>query len=69
MEDIPAGLDYEALMQVVRRRSVRAFEKGRHDGRDVLEKIVDCGRWAPSGANAQPWDFIVIDDPVMKERV
>ena len=70
MNDNPAGLDYEALMQVVRRRrSVRAFEKGRHVGRDVLEKIVDCGRWAPSGANSQPWDFIVVDDPAMKEQV
>ncbi len=70
MNDNPAGLDYEALMQVVRRRrSVRAFEKGRQVGRDVLEKIVDCGRWAPSGANSQPWDFIVVDDPAMKEQV
>ena len=70
MNDSPAGLDYEALMQVVRRRrSVRAFEKGRQVGRDVLEKIVDCGRWAPSGANSQPWDFIVVDDPAMKEQV
>ncbi len=70
MNDSPAGLDYEALMEVVRRRrSVRAFEKGRQVGRDVLEKIVDCGRWAPSGANSQPWDFIVVDDPAMKEQV
>lgn len=70
MNDNPAGLDFEALMQVVRRRrSVRAFEKGRQVGRDVLEKIVDCGRWAPSGANSQPWDFIVVDDPAMKEQV
>ncbi len=70
MSDRPAVLDYEALMQVVRRRrSVRDFEKGRHVGRDVLEKIVECGRWAPSGANTQPWDFIVVDDPQMKDKV
>ena len=70
MSEQGSDLDYEALMQVVRRRrSVRAFEKGRQVGRDVLEKIVDCGRWAPSGANSQPWDFIVVDDPAMKEQV
>jgi nitroreductase len=70
MSEQGSDLDYEALMQVVRRRrSVRAFEKGRQVGRDVLEKIVDCGRWAPSGANSQPWDFIVVDDPQMKEQV
>lgn len=63
-------LNYDALMEVVRRRrSVRAFERGRAVGRDVLEKIVDCGRWAPSGANAQMWDFIVVDDPGVKQQV
>ena len=31
---------------------------------EPFEKIVEAGRWAPSGANVQPWDFIVIDDPV-----
>ena len=45
------------------RRSVRKFESGRRVERDVLERIIDCGRWAPSGANAQCWDFLVVDDP------
>ncbi len=62
--------DYEALMEVVRRRrSVRRFEKGRSVGRETLLRIVDAGRWAPSGANTQPWDFIVVDEPETKRRV
>lgn len=52
-----------------RRRSVRKFEAGKMVGRDVLERIVDCGRWAPSGANVQCWDFIVVDEPRMREAV
>ena len=52
-----------------RRRSVRKFEPGRSVGREVLERIVDCGRWAPSGANVQPWDFIVVDDAAMRDAV
>jgi nitroreductase len=52
-----------------RRRSVRKFEPGRRIGRDVLERIVDCGRWAPSGANVQCWDAIVVDDPDMRDKV
>jgi nitroreductase len=52
-----------------RRRSVRKFEPGRSVGRGVLERIVDCGRWAPSGANVQPWDFIVVDDPATRDAV
>ena len=61
----------EPLFQDVirRRRSVRKFEPGRKVGRDALERIVDCGRWAPSGANVQPWDFIVVDEPAMREAV
>ncbi|HXH47377.1 MAG TPA: nitroreductase family protein [Bradyrhizobium sp.] len=62
--------DAPLFQDVIRkRRSVRKFEPGRSVGRDVLERIVDCGRWAPSGANVQCWDFIVIDDPTMREKV
>ena len=35
------------------RRSVRKFVKGKTIKRSSLERIVDCGRWAPSGANTQ----------------
>lgn len=52
-----------------RRRSVRKFEPGRRIGRDVLSRIVDCGRWAPSGANVQCWDFVVVDDPAVRDKV
>ena len=52
-----------------RRRSVRKFEPGRSISRDVLQRIVDCGRWAPSGANVQCWDFVVVDDPAVRDRV
>lgn len=60
-----------ALFQDVirKRRSVRKFEPGRKVGRDVLEQIIDCGRWAPSGANVQCWDFIVVDDPAVRDEV
>ena len=61
----------QALFQDVvrKRRSVRKFEAGRTIGRDALLRIVDCGRWAPSGANVQCWDFIVIDDAEVRDRV
>jgi nitroreductase len=34
----------------------------------LLKKIVDAGRWAPSGGNFQPWLFIVIRDDQLKEK-
>lgn len=60
----------ELFQGVIRkRRSVRRFEPGRSVGRDVLTRIVDCGRWAPSGANVQCFDFIVVDEPEMRDAV
>ncbi len=36
---------------------------------DVVEQILDAGRWAPSAGNFQPWAFIVIQSPETKERI
>ena len=59
--------DFRTVIE--QRRSTRKFQPGRAVGREVLDRIVDCGRWAPSGANSQCWDFIVIDDPERREAV
>ncbi|MDI6892966.1 MAG: nitroreductase family protein [Actinomycetota bacterium] len=34
-----------------------------------LEKILQATRWAPSGANTQPWDFVVVKNPELKEEI
>ncbi|HEY5429937.1 MAG TPA: nitroreductase family protein [Solirubrobacteraceae bacterium] len=61
---------YPSLLDVVKaRRSVRKFEPGRAVGRETLLKIMEAGRWAPSGANAQHWDFICVDDPDTRDQV
>jgi nitroreductase len=44
---------------IKRRRSVRKFD-GAKIPHDAMEQILEAGRWAPSGANAQPWRFIVV---------
>ena len=36
---------------------------------DVVTRILDAGRLAGSGANRQPWTFVVVEDPERKERV
>lgn len=41
------------------RRSVRHFD-GKPLPDEQIEQILEAGRWAPSGANAQPWRFIVV---------
>ena len=62
--------NYEALLHVARtRRSVRKFEPGRQISTEALLRIAEIARWAPSGANVQPWDFIIIDDPGVQAKV
>ncbi len=49
----------EFLELARKRRSVRKFKSDPiPDG--VVEKILDAAHWAQSGANAQPWEFIVV---------
>jgi nitroreductase len=58
----------DALEAIRRRRSVRRYT-GDPIPREDLEKIVDAGRLAASGNNRQPWDFIVVTDRAMIDRL
>lgn len=51
------------------RQSDRAFDATRAVERDKLERILEAARIAPSACNAQPWHFIVVDDPELKNKV
>jgi len=53
---------------VKRRSSIRRFDP-RPVSRDALERCVEAARLAPSACNSQPWHFVVVDDPALKERV
>lgn len=66
----PTPTRYDHLIDVIRRRrSVRRFEKGKTVSRQTLLQIAEAGRWAPTGANAQCWDLIIVDDQATKQRV
>ncbi len=43
------------------RRSIRRFKKEKVP-MEIIEKMLDVARYAPSAHNSQPWRFIVIDD-------
>jgi 5,6-dimethylbenzimidazole synthase len=69
----PQAIDrarYEAFMEVVRSRiTTRAFQPDYVVPREHFELIVDAARYAPSGANAQPWHFVVVTEPATKQRI
>jgi nitroreductase len=61
---------YDALMDVVRgRMTSRAFRTDVPVPRQHLEMVLEAARHAPSGANAQPWHFIVVTDAEVKRKI
>ena len=58
----------DALEAIRKRRSVREYT-GEPIPREDLETIVDAGRLAATGSNKQPWEFIVITEQTMIERL
>lgn len=50
----------KALRLIKARRSIRKFKK-KTVSKQAVEKILEAGRWAPSGLNNQPWRFMVLD--------
>jgi len=58
-----------SLLDVIfRRRSIRRY-KSKPVPDDVLKNILEAGRLAPSGDNAQPWHFIVVADSEIKREL
>jgi len=57
------------VLQIIKkRRSVRVYKTGKVTGKE-LETILEAARWAPSGANTQPWEFVVTRDREKMKRV
>jgi nitroreductase len=54
--------------EIKKRRTVREF--GTDDvPEDVIDAAIEAAASAPSGANKQPWRFVVVRDPEVKKRI
>ncbi len=56
------------LAELQRRRTVRQFS-ARPIPREIVEECLRAAGTAPSGANRQPWHFVVVSDPKVKQRI
>jgi len=57
------------VMEAIRtRRSIRKFKPDPVD-EELLMKVLEAARWAPSWANTQCWRFVVVRDPKIKEEL
>jgi len=50
------------------RRSIREFSD-RPVKKEIIELLLKTANTAPSGANKQPWQFIVVTDPQLKHEI
>jgi nitroreductase len=58
----------EILKFICRRRSVRRFQN-KPLSQDILETLLKAAMSAPSGNNSQPWEFVIVQDPQIKDAV
>jgi nitroreductase len=56
------------LEEIRRRRTVREFSSDPIPD-DVIAAAIEAAASAPSGANMQPWTFVVVKDPAVKREI
>lgn len=62
-------MDYESLLELVKkRRSIRRF-KPEPIPDEYVDRIIEVARWSPSGANSQPWEFIIVKNRELKDSI
>jgi nitroreductase len=64
-----SDITYDDLMAILqKRRSIRRF-KADPVPEELVVKIIDAARWAPSGFNMQPWEFVVLTDDRLRAKI
>jgi nitroreductase len=57
------------IIEIIKsRRSIRQFT-AEPVAEEMIEQVLEAGRWAPSGLNNQPWRFSVITDAALKGEI
>jgi iodotyrosine deiodinase len=70
--EVPAGQALDRVRTfgaaMARRRTVRDFA-GTQVPMEIITTAIRAAATAPSGANIQPWHFVVVTDPALKRRI
>ena len=62
-------MDIHSFLELVKkRRSIRKF-KPEPVPEEAIENMLEAARWAMSGANAQPWEFVVVRDESTRQKI
>lgn len=59
----------ESMIELIKsRKSIRNFIYQKIDN-DTIKELIECGRWAPSGQNNQPWKVCIVVHPTVKRMI
>lgn len=53
---------------IIKRQSDRTYVEKIVD-REIINRCLEAARLAPSASNSQPWTFVAVDDPALKDQI
>ena len=59
--------DLQSLVE--QRRSIRGYDEKRDVPEETMRTILNCARWAPSGGNGQPWEFVIVRERATRHQI
>lgn len=62
-------IDGNAMLSLMKTRQSDRKYLNRPVEKEKIERITEAGRMSPSACNGQPWHFIVVDEPALREEV
>ncbi len=57
------------MLELIRKRQAQRSYKNKPVEPEKIERILEAARLAPSACNSQPWKFIVVDNPELKNMI
>jgi len=62
-------IDGKKVLELIKRRQSDRKYSDRPIEKEKLDRITEAGRMAPSACNAQPWKFIIVNEPDLVAKV
>lgn len=62
-------MDYDGLMDIVKQRRTTRVYRPDPIPEEFIDHVIEAARWAPTGANTQPFEFLVVRDTKTKKKL
>jgi nitroreductase len=62
-------MDYDQVMQIIKKRRTTRGYTTNPIPYDYVDKVIEAACWAPTGANTQPFEFVVVKDRTAKREI